>query len=140
MVRYVLEKMPAAHRSYSGFRVGEDCVEGQQGPAVCAEWTQPGWTLVDWLLLFPQQEWYLSVSRGTVTVTSTWWPTRTWKVRPWSQMMHRIESSLGASTRAGACTGRAVAVTTRRRKPACPLKPRRGKGLVSGAGRVSLAS
>lgn len=56
-----------------------------------------------------------------------------WKVRLWSRMTHQSGSNLGANTPAGACTGQAVAVTTRRRKPACPLKPPRGKGVVSRA-------
>ena len=57
-----------------------------------------------------------------------------WKVRPWSRMTHQSGSNLGVSTLAGACTGQAVAVTTGRRKPACPLKPQRGKGTVSRTG------
>lgn len=69
--------------------------------------------------------------RETVMVTSTWWPTLMWKVRLWSRMTHQSGSNLGANTPAGACTGQAVAVTTRKRKPACPLKPLRGKGVVS---------
>lgn len=66
-------------------------------------------------------------------VTSTWWPTLMWKVRLWSRMTHQSGSSLGANTLAGACTGQAVAVTTKRRKPVCPSKPLRGKGMVSRA-------
>ncbi|EAW65017.1 inositol hexaphosphate kinase 1, isoform CRA_b [Homo sapiens] len=48
-----------------------------------------------------------------------------WKVRLWNRMTQQNGSNLGANTPAGACTGQAVAVTTRRRKPACPLRPLR---------------
>jgi hypothetical protein len=50
-----------------------------------------------------------------------------WRVRLWSRMTYQNGSNLGANTPAGACTGQAVAVTTRRRKPACPLRPLKGK-------------
>lgn len=56
-----------------------------------------------------------------------------WKVRPWSRMTPQSGSNLDASIPAGACIGQAVAVTTRRRKPACPSRPLRGRGVVSRA-------
>lgn len=70
--------------------------------------------------------------KETVTVTSTWWPTPTWRVRPWSRTPPQSGSSLGANTRAGACTGQAAAVSTRRRRPPWPSRPPGGKGALSG--------
>jgi hypothetical protein len=48
-------------------------------------------------------------------------------------MTHQSGSNLGANTPAGACIGLAVVVTTRRRKPACPLRPLRGKRVLDRA-------
>ena len=64
------------------------------------------------------QVWYLSVSRETATATLTWWPIPTWRTRLWSRMIFQRGTSHDASTRVGACTGRAAALSTRRKGPA----------------------
>lgn len=116
----------------------EDLCWPSSAEGLCSR-TLPVGTGVDWLPFF-QQAWCPSASRGTVTATSTWWPTPMWRARRWSRTTRRSESSLGANTPAGACIGRAVAATatTRRRGPACPWSPLRGEGAhqASGAGLV----
>lgn len=75
------------------------------------------------------QVWCLSVLRETAMATLIWWHIPTWRMKLWSKMTCQRGTSHDASTRVGAFTGQAVALSTRRTNLAWPVTAQKGRSL-----------